>query len=251
MLSMSKNIKILKYIIIYYKYIKMPKRKDNLTDFYHRTNQSILNVFNPVKQAQTAERVIKSFNGPRKGIPPNLLKYLEKNGDSKIKKIIISRDPVNPVVKKALNVISFGAFEKALNELNYDNIFHLYMIVFLDNGQILRLERNEVASLKVLKSFNDKKDNIEITLDKDFTLRDMIEIASKGNEDFWIYNSKTNNCQDFIISLLNAVGLLTPEISKYVKQDAIAIFDKNPEYLSKVAKGLTDIAGAFDIIKQG
>ena len=72
-------------------------------------------------------------------------------------------------------------------------------------------------------------------------------------KNFWNYNPKKNNCQDFAASLLVGNGLIrvNDNVYKFIKQDAKKIFKNNPEILLKIAKTSTKLAGMIDIIVQG
>jgi hypothetical protein len=59
---------------------------------------------------------------------------------------------------------------------------------------------------------------------------------------FLPYQSASNNCQYFIMGVLDGNGLNNSERAAFVKQDTKAIFEKNPA-LRKFANTLTDIGG--------
>ena len=52
-----------------------------------------------------------------------------------------------------------------------------------------------------------------------------------GNN-FLPYNANGNNCQNFILNVLQANNLNTPAYEKFVKQDTAALFANDP-FLSK------------------
>jgi hypothetical protein len=70
-----------------------------------------------------------------------------------------------------------------------------------------------------------------------------------GNKMF-PYNPSTNNCQDFILSVLKANGINDENAFSFVKQDTSMIF-KNKGWLSSLAKNVTDLGGYSDVILQG
>ena len=59
---------------------------------------------------------------------------------------------------------------------------------------------------------------------------------------FLPYQSASNNCQVFIMGVLDGNGLNNSERTSFVKQDTKAIFENNPA-LRKFANTLTDIGG--------
>lgn len=75
---------------------------------------------------------------------PDIRKWLKENGNKKIKNIAVCRTPVESYIRNTLNIISLGKFNKNLKTLNYDDIFHLYLLISLEDGQQYILEKNEV-----------------------------------------------------------------------------------------------------------
>ena len=59
---------------------------------------------------------------------------------------------------------------------------------------------------------------------------------------FLPYSSASNNCQSFIMGVLDGNGLNNSELTSFVKQDTKSIFKNNPA-LRKFANTLTDIGG--------
>jgi hypothetical protein len=208
---------------------------------------------------------------PRKKAPPNIRKWLEKNGNEKIEKISVCRKPVQKAIKKVLDIISFGKFSKSLKGLHYDDIFHLYIYITID-GTSYRIEKNEVVTIKKDNRIM-KEDCIDISLmissksgiqfssnagnkqlkKRKIRLNKFMQRGENYQSNFWAYNPKGNNCQNFVESLLvsNKLIKIGDEQHKFIKQDSEAIFKNNPKYLAKFGKTLTDIAAVFDIFKEG
>jgi len=67
---------------------------------------------------------------------------------------------------------------------------------------------------------------------------------------FFPYHPSTNNCQDFIKGVLESNGINDVNAINFVKQDTTMIF-KNKGWLSKMAKGVTDLGGYADVVMQG
>ena len=208
---------------------------------------------------------------PRRAAPPNIRKWLKINGDKKIRKIVVCRKPVAKAIKKILNIVSLGKFSKSLKGLHYEDIFHLYIYITIDETSY-RIEKNAVVSL-VKDNQTIKEDCIDISLMKSsksgmqfssnvgneefkkrkIRLNKFVERGEKHQKNFWSYSPSNNNCQNFVESLLIGNRLIkkNDRQHKFIKQDSKAIFKKNPKYLAKFGKTLTDIAAVFDIFKKG
>ena len=210
------------------------------------------NIFTDIYDSLTEfkDRVVGFFTGARKEAPPQFRRFIEEHGNKKIDSIIICRSPIQSYINYFLNFITFGKFEEALKSLDYDKLFHLYMIIVLDDNTSFRIEKNEVV--KVEMTYEGCNDFVSAPITYPIKVIDFFENGIKQQpEDFFLYNAKNNNCQVFITSLLNGNNINTPKINNFVKQDAISIFQQMPEYAEKVSNFITDLGARFDIIRQG
>ncbi len=187
---------------------------------------------------------------PRTTAPPKIKKWIKKNENEIIENIVVCRKPVNKAVQKLINIITLGKYDKSLKGLHYDDVFHLYLYITI-NGQSWRIEKNEVVSLMKDNRFTGEE-CIDLN-EKKHKLGNFMKAGEKYQKDFWSYDARKNNCQDFASSLLlgNKIIRKNSHTHKFIKQDAEAIFKNNPSYLDKFGKVVTDLAGIFDIIKAG
>ena len=63
-----------------------------------------------------------------------------------------------------------------------------------------------------------------------------------GEQKFFTYSAYDNNCQHFILSLLQSNGIANTELTNFVKQDTESIFSTNPT-LRKLSNNVTDVHG--------
>ena len=76
----------------------------------------------------------------RPGVVDRLIKQY---GDKRVMQVTILRKPVQGGVQKLLNLITLGGFNRAKNEMKYDEVYHLYVNMTLDNGQTIGIEKNQ------------------------------------------------------------------------------------------------------------
>ena len=74
--------------------------------------------------------------------------------------------------------------------------------------------------------------------------------SSVGQEKFWIYDARTQNCQFFIKWLLQSTRAWTQTAATFVMQDAEKVLD-GLGYLGDAARVVTDIAHRADIAMNG
>ncbi len=215
------------------------------------------------KDTKSKIKFWRNSTKPRKGAPPKIKNWIEKNKNKKISKLIVCRKPVNGAIKNILNFVSNGKFKKSLKGLRYEDIFHLYLYITIGK-KTWRIEKNAVVELKI-DNRNINEDCMEINLKeiggggmqfsdsiitKNIKLGNFIENGKNYQKDFWSYNAASNNCQNFIESLLVGNKLIKKNnnIHKFIKQDSKAIFENNPKYLEKFSKTFTDLGGLFDVL---
>jgi hypothetical protein len=167
-------------------------------------------------------------------IPQNVKNALNKIGNNKITSARLGRTPVQAVIQGAL---------KAVATVPYDDLFHLFIELTLDNGQKWILEK--IERLNLVKEDRSKKQGAEFT--SSFPVNKTVDelfqnTKNRMGDKFLPYQSASNNCQYFIMGVLDGNGLNNSERTSFVKQDTKAIFEKNPA-LRKFANTLTDIGG--------
>lgn len=168
----------------------------------------------------------------------------DKYKDQQIVKIEINREPVLKFIQKFLNIITLGGYDRARRNLHYDNVFHLYCIIHLEDGTKLKLEKNEKINLEKAGSYKLERDDTFISIDKKLTLETLFKntIKKVGAYQFYIYSGDKNNCQRFIADILESNGLMNDYLKSFILQDAKAIFEQNPSYLRAISQFSTDTA---------
>lgn len=180
---------------------------------------------------------IKDFLTFKKGngMSRNNIQYLEKHGNAKITQIYVCREPVHSIVQKVLNILSLGTYKKEKKRLGFDEIFHLGLVLKLNDGSDCLMEKTATLEIKPGHLFGETR--MVAPNGKILTLNEFVFNAEKymGSR-FFSYNADINNCQVLVIDSLKANNLLNPEIDSFVKQDTKQLFSKLPG----VTKGIID-----------
>lgn len=188
----------------------------------------------------------------RKDFPPKVRETIAKYRDYYIKGIQVARTPVESYVKNILNTLSLGQLQSQITKSDYDDIFHLFMVVILENGPDILVEKNEVVSMEINKSRN-VAGIITIPLNgKRITFGELIDKAVKAvGPSIYLYDHVNNNCQVFIRDILKANGLLTPEANSFIIQNVEQIMKTSPEFVNSLARFSTEAAAKFDRLLKG
>lgn len=187
----------------------------------------------------------------RNDYQPNARKIIKMYGDKKIKEIKIVRQPIQSFINTAFNALTFGQFQKKLEKLEYDKLFHLRMILTLEDNTQIQLEKNEVINIQLKIDKVKGQEEISVPLNKELTFNQLLEGGKEILKDkYFSYRAFGNNCQDYQIALLKGSDLLNDQLQNFIKQDVEELATINP-YLKKIANSLTDLGGKFNEIIHG
>jgi len=183
--------------------------------------------------------------------PISVNKLLKSYGDNTITKVNVCRQPLTLAIKYALDLLSRGDISKTVEEKGYDNVYHLYCIVTLNNGTKVRMDKNQRVAIEVNPGPL-RKDAVckSVTLPRSTTLEEFIDRGEKlGNEwgSFWRYSGWDNNCQKFIRALLNASGVTS--LDDFIQQETEKFI--KPGLLRRFTGAVTDAAALADYAYNG
>jgi hypothetical protein len=175
---------------------------------------------------------------------------LEKYGNIPVSFCVICRTPLQKLLLHGINALSLGMWNKLQAKYGYDELYHLFLVVNLRNGQKIIMEKNEVVNIspfdpsRITSTTQTQKvpivklTNPNIMLDN--TLKQM------GTYNMFHYDAFTNNCQIFIKNILSSNGMLTPAGEKFIMQAYVPNIQEdlkkaNRGYVPKAMKKITDI----------
>jgi hypothetical protein len=179
---------------------------------------------------------------------------LDLFGDTEISQMKVCRTPVQKLVQIALGVVSLGEFQKRIENADYDDIFHLYLVITLKDGNVFTLEKNAIIELNQVPNtyYRDKSECRNIPINRNnITLKDLLTKTERqmGNR-FYTYSAKNNNCQEFVLQILKSNQLGDETIYDFVKQDTKQLF-KDDSYLRKLSNSVTSIGEKATTLLKG
>jgi hypothetical protein len=184
----------------------------------------------------------------KQGYTTAVQNVISKHADEIIVKMTIVRTPLQKALNILLNVVSFGQYEKAKAKNKYDDYFHLHLNVITNKGTKLIIEKNEVINVEVGHKLTPKSEVMPVSPVKQITLKELMDNAKEYmGKKFFTYNAKSNNCQYFVMGVLNGSGMTSPQYKTFALQDTESIF-KNSPIFRKLANTATDIAAASTAI---
>lgn len=176
---------------------------------------------------------------------------ISKYKDYKIVHILGAKQPIESSVQWLANIISSGKYEQAKSKLGYDNFFHVYLILRLEDGTKLKVEKNEVINIEVITGLQKNTGSYNIG-DTNIRLGDFLSRGQQLMGDrYFDYDPFTNNCQIYLLSLLKANGLINKDISDFFGQDAQAVSEELGVLVSGLFRGVIKSAQIYDLLRYG
>jgi hypothetical protein len=234
------------------KYEKIKRDTSNVVTTISRIPEQVQeDIISPIQTKvedikKTAEAVVYGPSELSKSVRDILAKY----GDQTITAVKVIRTPVSSVVKEALNVVSLGEFKKKLAKQPYDDIFHLFVLMTLADGNTLSLEKNSIITMRV--NPDRKGDSRDATPPAGLTVSQLMDNTKrKMGKKFIPYSAKSANCQNFILNVLRANDMATPELETFVKQDTDVLFEGDGGFLRQFSNTITDLGAKVATIQEG
>tara|TARA_R110002126_G_scaffold37309_1_gene112779 strand:+ start:2672 stop:3400 length:729 start_codon:yes stop_codon:yes gene_type:complete len=170
---------------------------------------------------------------------------LKENGNQKITTLRVGRRILAKKIEKAFNVISAGKWERLKKDYYRDNLFHIFIVITLENGITYLLEKNSVININ--EDLSCSESNIECRdvskyTENSITLEDFIKepVESIGKKEYFEYDPFKQNCGHFIMGILRHFNLLDNTIKNFIEQDVSEIVKRLPFYVKWSAKATTD-----------
>lgn len=177
----------------------------------------------------------------RKDLSPKVQKLLSDYGDETIVSATIARKPVTSIIQSIIRTVS---------SYPYDNLFHLMILLKTNTGKTIRFEKNAAINADVNPSVTNAQYMEVPNVPSGLTINQLIEnTRNLMKEKFIPYTASNNNCQNFVLNILRANNMNSPEIEAFVKQDTAMIF-KDPNF-KKFSDGITGLGEKIDILTQG
>jgi hypothetical protein len=187
----------------------------------------------------------------RNDYQPKVRNILERYGNDIVRGIRIKRTPVPALFTHILGAVS-KSFSNNLSNAPFDDLYHLFIGVSLDDGSIISIEKNEVINMDINPQTRPETDElIVIPIPPNMSILSMMEATHKYmGKSFFTYSAKRNNCQDFILAIFDANGIGDEDDRAFIKQDTRQLFN-NTGALSGITDTITNLGSAFNSFTQG
>jgi hypothetical protein len=180
-------------------------------------------------------------------------RILKTIGNNTITKMTICRAPVNNMLIKILNGLSFGVFTNLMKTHGFDKLYHLSLLLEINGKTVIIEKLAEInISYDISNSFNQASTLMSVS--NYLGILSLNQLTSKTKEymgvnDYFDYNAFTNNCQNFILSILRANDISNSTYENFIYQDITKLYESLQEkapQTSKVAKMTTRMGALWN-----
>ncbi len=201
---------------------------------------------------------VKGFiTGVRDNFQPYVRTLLEKIKDNKIIKLVVIREPIKEAINMFVNAITDNKVNEFKKQMGIDDLFHLFMIATLDNGMLIRIEKNSEIDVKQISSIpkvnNDNMLNINIP--NSLTVNELLTNTKNkiGDRLFYDYDSIKKNCQDFLYNILYTNGFESsnPSMKSFIKQDLTKLSKSLSSTHKNIMNTITNLGKKAQILVSG
>ena len=128
-----------------------------------------------------------------------------------------------------------------------DKLYHLKLLIRTTYSYV-SIEKNEVITISPYQ-MNYQAENLYVNFPPGLTINILLEnTRNEMGNSFLTYSARDNNCQNFVLSLLQSNGLSNKRNILFTKQSTTGLFSTE---MRKLTNTITDIAGKIDIIREG
>jgi hypothetical protein len=242
---------------IWIDFVKAYSKKNNVSYKEAMSSAKCKNEYNKAKitggYLPPNIKIAKALILGRNDYSPKVRNILKKYGNEIIVSYKLKRTPVSSLITSALSAVSLGEFGKRLKNSDYDELFHLFLEMTTQTGKRISVEKNATINMDVSPPTraNEDVEDIINNIPTGLTINTLMNNTQKkmGNK-FQVYNSKSNNCQDFILNILQANNIGDESDVEFVKQDTDFLF-KNLPILQRIANTTTSLGEKINIITEG
>lgn len=159
------------------------------------------------------------------GYSQQQLQLIDKYATNTVVSIKFGRTPLPFLLTKVLQVVSLGAFQTLVKAAGFDKLYHLFAILTLDTGTTILLEKNSTINIKEVSGYNPPRAEYTQPIATNVAFKELLDkTQSKQGAKYFKYSVFTNNCQIFLLNMLQANNLLTPTLKNFIYQNPADLF---------------------------
>jgi hypothetical protein len=166
---------------------------------------------------------------------------LNKHGWELIKQMTVARHPLSNNLTQVF---------KFFSHTRYRNLNHVVLNIVTEKGTKITIEKNAIISVFLDQPPMDNQTEFTINNPPEISVNNLMKRTSLlMGKDYFEYEVRDNNCQDFLIAIFKANGISQEGLFEFVKQELDETFDANRP-LEFIVDAVVDITGVIDEVAQ-
>jgi len=126
-------------------------------------------------------------------------RILDKYGNSSIWGMKVVRTPLSSGLNRLLNIMSLGKMKRMKNKHEYNDYFHLFLVVDIGNNRNIVIEKNERVSISQTYKKEARSQEMNVPYDmnrRSITVNELVNTTLNkiGEYNFWQYRAFSLNC---------------------------------------------------------
>jgi hypothetical protein len=139
---------------------------------------------------------------------------------------------------------------KFFSHTRYKELNHVVLNIVTEKGTKITIEKNAIISIFINQPPMDNQTEFIINNPPEISIASLMKRTSiLLGKDYFEYDVVGNNCQDFLVAIIKANGILKEGLFEFVKQETDEIFDSNRP-LEVFCDAVADITGIIDEVAQ-
>jgi len=182
-------------------------------------------------------------------LPKRFRSFIKSHGRDVIHSLNMVRAPVARPGVWAMELLTAGRWEEFKKRGGIDETYHTSLVI---NGDLV-IEKLDKLEARVDSSHEQGAESFDVDLKgKHLTVAEFLEQGRKRmGEKFYTYSALNgNNCQDFVMSMVSANGLMTDAGHRFIKQELDKLIHELPTTTKVAAQFITDEARHAGNIKE-
>jgi hypothetical protein len=167
-------------------------------------------------------------------------KFIDENKDKEIVKLQAFKQPVGKNIEMAFSLLSRGQFNP--KKFGYDVFYHLGLLATLNTNEKVKIEKNATINIQKITNPIHNAEYINIPLEHPINFKQFLDNTEHNTEDYFKYNSFTNNCQIFVLNLLKCNNIKIDEkVKDFIYQKVEDMNNTGVGYIANFVTGLNAV----------
>ncbi len=172
--------------------------------------------------------------------PTEIDAFISERGHMRMIHYKVCREPIVGVIEKVLNIVTLGKVSEIKKRYDYDEVFHLFVVITFEDGEKYKLQKNELVEIKPFKKLKEQTECMDVNVRGKSFNDVIIPLEKKYPNSLYLYQAWNYNCQDFMKKFMQQSGV--KGLDSFIMQDFSDLFTKKK--MRSFARWITGLPAA-------